>query len=128
MSDSKVCACCGVDRPLAAFGVDRRSPTQRRQSWCTSCTNDARRARYRKLYDEVAAYKVEAGCIDCGYRDHPAALQFDHRPGVEKVGDVAKMLNNAVAAVWLEIAKCDVRCANCHAVKTAERREEMSRV
>src|SRR5580698_1031593 len=38
--------------------------------------NGARR--YRKLGREwLAAYKLARGCVDCGYREHAAALQLD---------------------------------------------------
>src|SRR5215469_15939667 len=30
---------------------------------------------------QLAAYKLERGCAVCGYKEHPAALHFDHLPG-----------------------------------------------
>ena len=38
-------------------------------------------AQRRALID---AYKVKAGCADCGYNLHPEALDFDHLPGTVK--------------------------------------------
>ena len=61
------------------------------------------------------AYKVQQGCLDCGYREHHAALHFDHVRG-EKAFNVCNA--KSIAAALVEIAKCDVRCANCHAVRT----------
>lgn len=74
------------------------------------------------------AIKLAAGCIDCRYADHPAALDFDHI-GDDKVADVGRMVHDRVAwdLVLAEIAKCVVRCANCHRVKTAENREWLPR-
>lgn len=72
----------------------------------------------------VQAIKLKSGCIDCGYNGHPEALQFDHRPDEVKSFTIARKMTNAWSALEAEIAKCDVRCANCHAIKTAERREE----
>ena len=65
------------------------------------------------------AFKIAAGCVDCGYRAHPHALHFDHLG--DKVLNVsyAKSLRQAKA----EISKCEVRCANCHSIKTHERRQ-----
>jgi hypothetical protein len=61
------------------------------------------------------AYKVAHGCIDCGYKKHHAALHFDHVRGEKKLNVCfAKSITQAKA----EIEKCEVRCANCHAVKT----------
>lgn len=76
----------------------------------------------RALREKLNAIKLARGCIDCGYRAHPAALHFDHRPGVEKLGQVSDLMSKRGWDVTLaEVDKCDVRCANCHAVKTVER-------
>jgi hypothetical protein len=61
------------------------------------------------------AYKVRVGCVDCGYRGHHAALHFDHVRG-EKLLNVCNA--KSIAQAEAEIEKCEVRCANCHAVKT----------
>lgn len=61
------------------------------------------------------AYKVEHGCIGCGYRAHPVALHFDHVRG----GKTLNVCNaKSIGQAKREIAKCVVRCANCHAIKT----------
>ena len=73
------------------------------------------------LQEWLARYKVEQGCVDCGYNEHPDALEFDHVRG-EKVANVANLVNRGMPAILEEIAKCEVRCANCHAIITAERR------
>lgn len=60
-------------------------------------------------------YKLNAGCVDCGYKEHHAALHFDHVRGEKKLNvSFAK----SIAQAKTEIEKCEVRCANCHAVKT----------
>jgi len=69
--------------------------------------------------------KLERGCVDCGYNAHPAALEFDHRDPADKdpllVGGrtISSQLQRRWEWVLAEVAKCDVRCANCHAVRTA---------
>jgi hypothetical protein len=62
--------------------------------------------------------KLERGCVDCGYREHPAALDFDHRDPAHKTAEVSQIARHGWAKVVAEIAKCDVRCANCHRVRT----------
>lgn len=108
-----------------------------------SQTPERRRARARKhyaLYPErnnarsrghqhakrafLRAYKLERGCVDCGYAGHPAALEFDHLPGSKKVAAVGSMVSRSWAVIYAEIEKCEVVCANCHAVRTADRRLE----
>jgi hypothetical protein len=56
-------------------------------------------------------------CVDCGEGD-PVVLDFDHR--ADKRGDVSKLAawGVSIATLQREIAKCDVRCANCHRRRT----------
>jgi hypothetical protein len=70
----------------------------------------------------ILAYLSENPCVDCGETDI-RCLEFDHRGSDVKVGDVTRLVNNLVAwhRVEAEIAKCDVRCANCHRRVMAER-------
>lgn len=71
----------------------------------------------------VHAYKLEKGCADCGYNLHPAALEFDHLPGTEKKFNVGEKIGvYKFERLWEEIAKCEVVCANCHAIRTESRR------
>lgn len=67
--------------------------------------------------------KQGMGCFDCGYNEHAEALHFDHVRG-EKSFEISKAYKNSWKAILKEIQKCDVRCANCHAIKTAERRKK----
>lgn len=60
---------------------------------------------------------LKCGCIECGESRIPA-LQFDHFR--DKKENVSCMLYHSVDALLEEIKKCEIRCANCHAVKTAE--------
>lgn len=76
------------------------------------------------------AMKLAAGCADCGYRAHPAALHFDHRDPATKrrdlgwVDDRSKLTTRRRLTRYLEHVEtyCDIRCANCHAVRTMTER------
>ncbi len=57
-------------------------------------------------------YKRWLGCKDCGEKD-PVVLQFDHARGTKTDG-VGRLMNRPRAILKAELAKCDVRCANCH--------------
>ncbi len=70
----------------------------------------------------IAEYKLERGCHICGYKGHPDALHFDHLPGCDKKGNISQIYRGKWADVLKEIAKCQVLCANCHAIETASRR------
>lgn len=77
----------------------------------------------RIVKDWVNAQKVAAGCVDCGYNANPAALDYDHVRGV-KVLCVSQC--HDIAGARREIAKCVVRCANCHRIKTYEEQEHLA--
>ena len=66
----------------------------------------------------INGIKLERGCIDCGYRANPVALQFDHRDPSQKLFGIAKALTYSWKLLAAEMAKCDVRCANCHAIRS----------
>ncbi len=71
--------------------------------------------RKRRLW--LSLYKLEHGCIDCGYKLHPAALQMDHTG--KKTRHIGKIRAHPRAlAKEIVDGACVVRCANCHAVKT----------
>lgn len=72
----------------------------------------------------LAAIKIERGCMDCGYNLHPEALEFDHRPGTEKLFGLANAHKFSAEKVEAEITKCDIVCSNCHRIRTSKRRED----
>lgn len=66
--------------------------------------------------------KLDAGCVDCGYNDHPSALDFDHKDGQNKSFNIGVDRKRSLVSVLTEIEKCEVRCSNCHRIRTAESR------
>jgi hypothetical protein len=106
--------------------------------WCRKCLREdmrerrkrdpakakeiARRFRVR-LYAEHRRYITELKnnpCMDCGGEFPPCAMHFDHRDPSKKKGAVAFMMRNTISRARLEaeVAKCDLVCANCHAIRT----------
>lgn len=83
-----------------------------------------KQARYKKLMGIIRLAK-DRPCAICG-KSYPACvMQFDHIPGRgRKLFCVALGTAKSESRLTEEIAKCDVVCANCHAVKTEERRGE----
>jgi len=80
----------------------------------------------RKFVDDI---KMSRGCADCGYAEHPAALDFDHLPGFTKTAAISELRRRwsaSIATLEAEIAKCDVVCANCHRIRTAKRKHWLS--
>ena len=130
----KPCALCHELLLFTDFNVRSGSPDGR-QAYCRSCQklyyrrNSARhRANVRRtsaartvVLRTIVFEAMATGCVDCGYRDI-RALDFDHVRG-EKVVDVGAMIRRgrSASAVRAEIAKCEVRCRNCHAIATLDR-------
>ena len=80
-----------------------------------------KRVKFREFIQKA---KTDKGCIDCGYNAHPAALDFDHLPGTEKRFTIGAFGSNySRAALLEEMAKCEIVCANCHRIRTANRRD-----
>lgn len=112
------CCLCGQVKGVEAF----HPSAVRRSSWeCMECTTTRGTQLYWANRNFANALKVERGCADCGYNAHPAALQFDHLPGVVKACKVSALMMSSRKRLLAEIAKCDVVCANCHAIRTVER-------
>jgi len=74
---------------------------------------ERQRAAVRAWY---ADFKSSLVCIRCG-ETHPACLQFHHPDPTQKEISIA----DAVRRCWspqritVELQKCEVLCANCHA-------------
>ncbi|KKK53486.1 hypothetical protein LCGC14_3094290, partial [marine sediment metagenome] len=80
----------------------------------------------KKRYDDraamVAAIKAAEGCTDCG-TNNPVVLDFDHLPEYEKSFTIgSNITSKGMTRLFDEIAKCEVVCANCHRIRTKERR------
>ena len=68
--------------------------------------------------DFLNRWKLAAGCVDCGYAEHAVALDFDHLDPTTKLFSLGSHGSCSMDKIINEIAKCVVRCANCHRVKT----------
>jgi hypothetical protein len=79
-----------------------------------------RRSKFERLTLKRKLVSIMGGCcVDCGYSSHLAALDFDHRDPSTKKFQLAKGLTHYSELLCeIEAAKCDIRCANCHRIKT----------
>jgi hypothetical protein len=83
-------------------------------------------ASWRRRYefqDRNDAIKLARGCDDCGWAKWARGLDWDHVRGV-KVTTIAIMIANGRpwSEIEVEMAKCELVCANCHRIRTCERR------
>ena len=65
----------------------------------------------------INGYLTEHPCVDCGNTDI-RVLQFDHQ--YDKKYHISRLVSHgdSLELIEKEIAKCQVRCANCHHIKT----------
>lgn len=67
----------------------------------------------------LGEYKVDKGCEQCGYSEHPAALTLEHRDLATRLFSPNEVTRKF--ETWIEeILKCRVLCFNCHRISLAE--------
>jgi len=129
----KRCRKCGEENPLESF--HRCAKGDGRQAWCKACRKSydavyfqANKHRRRKDPDKNAGFRrwyadlKSRPCADCEGTFPPAVMHWDHLPGTAKTGDVGRLAARTNRRLVLEeIAKCELVCANCHAVRTTTR-------
>lgn len=132
---TKRCCTCQATRPLSDFSRNRRvrDGLQNRCRNCWRVWYENNREQHivdvgRRNAAACAAHQARLTeylrnnpCVDCG-EDDVRVLEFDHEEPEAKTADVARLasMNIAWERVEAEIAKCSVRCANCHRRRTAE--------
>ena len=127
----KVCCRCKIEKPLEDFNKSKNDF----QRHCRSCAKQyykenserhkenvkIRKLKHRQpLQDWVWYYLKDHPCVDCG-ETNPIVLEFDHLS--DKVASVSELIRSTTKLETIidEITKCEVRCANCHAIVTAQR-------
>lgn len=75
------------------------------------------KTRKRRAKEWFWNLKDTLACAKCG-ASHPAIIQFHHKNGSEKEAGISRMVNQVLPreAIMAEISKCEVLCANCHAI------------
>lgn len=86
-----------------------------------AAVREGKRTVRQETREQLWAYLEEHPCVDCGETD-PVVLEFDHVRG-KKVDCVTVLTRQGTRwnKLLSEIAKCDVRCANCHRRITCRR-------
>ena len=131
----KRCPRCGEAKPRSEFHLSRRR-RDGLQSICKSCRRLLDHALYERRRGTRTPSRVwergraawllslKAGrpCTDCGRVYAPQVMQWDHLPGSLKLGNISTdFRGRSRQEILNEIAKCELVCANCHAIRTFER-------
>ncbi len=119
-SAEKLCRKCYRIRLRSDFWKSTKDGVQ---GYCKECLGAENRSNRNENRRVVMEYLYSHPCVDCGEED-PVVLDFDHIEGKGKICEVGRMLSSgySLKAIMEEIAKCEVRCANCHRRKTARSR------
>ena len=127
----KRCRLCGLDLPADAFGPRRAKCRDCRRSmdrdYARTENGRARhRARQNSRYSKARVILAELKskpCQDCGGSFPPCVMHFDHRdPGQKSLTVSALAGAGSIRNMLEEISKCDLVCANCHAIRTFHQR------
>ena len=130
----KTCSRCKTDKPFSDFGKQAKSKDGY-QYHCRQCKAELHQLNHKRRMESIKRSqrkRVDTGrqfvvewfsthpCVDCGNSDI-RVLEFDHLS--DKLKGVGWLLHAgySVAAIKREIEKCEVRCKNCHVIKTYER-------
>lgn len=73
----------------------------------------------RSKRQAIQKFKVERGCARCGFNKHPAALHFHHIDKSTKKFGIGNLPSSHEDLI-IEIEKCEILCANCHALEHAD--------
>lgn len=131
----KECPKCGTNQPISEYHKHQRGKDGLYRI-CKNCCREKDKKYYKKnkhLYTEsnkkllnrnksfiLRWKKIFGKCIDCGTTDW-RVLEFDHIK--DKFSNVSDLQHYSIKKIKEEIRKCECRCANCHRIKTMERRE-----
>jgi hypothetical protein len=134
----RICPWCGLGKRVEQFYFRDRA-AGKRQSTCAECFTAYRRDHYRlnraayiqrnsrilrvrgrEWLKRLWEYLLEHPCFDCGESD-PVVLDCDHVDRATKRESVGFLARSGYpwATVLVELAKCEIRCANCHRRRTA---------
>lgn len=144
----KRCPRCKLVRPLTEFNTRLQGKNWTPSAYCRECQREyCRRQHYRRNSVKhnkrrrvhqmeyllrnrqlMDSYLAAQACADCG-NDNPVVLEFDHVRGSKRY-DVSTMARSGWSwrRILQEIAKCEIRCANCHRIRTAVQRGWKGRV
>jgi hypothetical protein len=132
----KTCIKCGLEKEDVEFFFKNKKK-QIRSSTCNVCSmmyakqhykeNKARYVERAKEFNKRQAienrqkvfdFLKSKKCQDCG-NDDVRVLEFDHKEGLDKFDNVSNMIHrHGWKTILKEIGKCEIRCANCHRIKT----------
>lgn len=109
---NSICRECSIKRSKRYYNENREHHK--------TVIGERNKQTFKEQREKLFNYLKEHPCVDCGLTN-PIVLEFDHKNSSEKEYNVSKMIGNfGWPKIVKEINKCDVRCANCHRLRTAK--------
>lgn len=136
---NRTCIRCGkpkdLDTQFSSRGSYDRDGNLRRHSWCKSCHKSYMKdyypenknqylknmREYRQTRQVLIDRLKDRPCQDCGLRFPVVCMQFDHVDGIKEF-DVSVGTSRSIERLLEEATKCEIVCANCHCIRTFNRR------
>lgn len=137
--EEKYCATCKLIKPKFGFNKNKI----RKDGFnniCRECSNSRSKKYYsdntkhhkkvisvrnKKIIsenrDKLIKYLLSQKCVDCG-ESNIIVLDFDHKDDVNKIANISKLIYGGCSwdKIKTEMNKCDIRCANCHRIRTSK--------
>lgn len=110
MINTKYCTACQTTKNIDAFCLNSKHIRSR----CKECLYAYQKLRWRERKREAIGL-LGGKCTICGYAKNMAALQFHHVDPVTKLYNWDQMRKMSWTDVLVELKKCILLCANCHA-------------
>jgi hypothetical protein len=140
----KICIKCQQSKSLDQYlktGTDNKYIRNK----CRACHNEDQKPKCKEHYENNKASYIKRNkpakillrqfyielkhnkpCSDCKDIFPWWILEFDHRDSKTKLHNVSYLATISKEKLLLEVAKCDLVCANCHKNRTHKRLEGLS--
>lgn len=129
----KKCIKCKKVKNLEDFALNK-TRSDGRHNQCKKCKNqynkdnylknkskiiDSNKRRKEKVKQFIIDYKKGKKCVDCGIEYASYVMDFDHVRG-KKLFSIGHSAFHccSIEKIKKEIKKCEIRCANCHRIRT----------
>lgn len=134
MNKTKICTKCMLELPISCYYYSNSKIHHKSRPICKSCCsrqshnnymnnkdNYKRRSSKRKQENRSFITELKSKpCMDCKQTFPPVVMEFDHKDPSKKIMNISKMIDRGCSkeAILLEVAKCELVCANCHRIRT----------
>lgn len=137
---SSICIKCNLTLPIEEFSFKNKGLNKRHKQ-CKKCKSQYSSKHYLENKDSykkkarlsnkalinrniqfINELKAVTPCMDCKNIYNPVVMDFDHLHA--KTANVSRLVHSSLSleSIREEITKCELVCANCHRIRTYERK------